>query len=69
MNAAERVVADLFAHYLAHPEDLPADWGDEIEAVDAPGRARRIADFIAGMTDRFALVEHARHFDSTPELV
>jgi dGTPase len=29
---------------------------------------RRIADFIAGMTDRFALAEHARLFDSTPEL-
>jgi dGTPase len=31
-------------------------------------RARRIADFIAGMTDRYALIEHARLFDSTPEL-
>ena len=31
-------------------------------------RARRIADFIAGMTDRYALGEHARLFDSTPEL-
>jgi dGTPase len=31
-------------------------------------RARHIADFIAGMTDRYALAEHARLFDSTPEL-
>jgi dGTPase len=29
---------------------------------------RRIADFIAGMTDRYALVEHRRLFDATPEL-
>jgi dGTPase len=34
----------------------------------ASTRARQIADFIAGMTDRFALTEHARLFDSTPEL-
>jgi dGTPase len=35
---------------------------------DDAARARQIADFIAGMTDRFALMEHARLFDSTPEL-
>jgi dGTPase len=39
-----------------------------VEAGDAPERLRRIADFIAGMTDRYALMEHARLFDSTPEL-
>ena len=38
------------------------------ETDDEPARARRIADFIAGMTDRYALAEHARLFDSTPEL-
>ena len=38
------------------------------EELEPAARARRIADFIAGMTDRFALVEHARLFDSTPEL-
>ncbi len=35
---------------------------------DEVARARHIADFIAGMTDRYALAEHARLFDSTPEL-
>ena len=39
-----------------------------LAACDDAGRARRIADFIAGMTDRYALAEHARLFDSTPEL-
>ena len=33
-----------------------------------PHRARRIADDIAGMTDRYALQEHARYFEQTPEL-
>jgi dGTPase len=37
-------------------------------AVDEAQRLRRTADFIAGMTDRYALIEHGRLFDSTPEL-
>ena len=69
MEAAQRVVADLFAHYFAHPEKMSADWAQGLDCLDERGRARRIADFIAGMTDRYALIEHARHFDSTPELV
>jgi len=63
MEEAEGVVRDLFAHYLARPVDLPAEWRS------APAEhARRVADFIAGMTDRYALLEHSRYFDSTPEL-
>jgi len=69
MEAAQRVVADLFGHYFTHPEKMPADWAQGLDCLDERGRARRIADFIAGMTDRYALIEHARHFDSTPELV
>ena len=69
MEAAQRVVADLFAHYFAHPEKMSADWAQGLDYLDERARARRIADFIAGMTDRYALIEHARHFDSTPELV
>ena len=43
-----------------------APWRDD--PADEPMRARQIADFIAGMTDRYALSEHSRLFDSTPEL-
>jgi dGTPase len=68
MTEAEGVVCDLFAHYAAKPEDMPAEWAHEAEACDEEGRMRRIADFIAGMTDRYALIEHARFFDTTPEL-
>jgi len=68
MRAAEGIVTDLFWHFMAAPADMPAEWAHDIGgARDA--RARRVADFIAGMTDRYALIEHARHFDSTPELV
>jgi dGTPase len=68
MRDAEQVVRDLFERYRESPGDLPAEWiegtGEEMEGV----RDRRIGDFIAGMTDRFALIEHHRLFDSTPDL-
>jgi dGTPase len=68
MQAAEGIVADLFRHFMAIPADMPAEWAHDIGA-GRDARARRVADFIAGMTDRYALIEHARHFDSTAELV
>ncbi|HZP75223.1 MAG TPA: deoxyguanosinetriphosphate triphosphohydrolase [Pseudolabrys sp.] len=68
MDAAEGVVRELFAHYFANPQDLPVEWAQALGHEDAHGRARHIADFIAGMTDGYALKEHARFFDSTPDL-
>jgi dGTPase len=68
MNDAEAVVDDLFGKFAGEPDAMPAEWAHGLESADAAGQARRIADFIAGMTDRYALIEHARHFDSTPEL-
>jgi dGTPase len=68
MDQAAGVVRDLFARYSAEPGDLPAEWQEGFAELGDAARARRIADFIAGMTDRYALVEHARLFDSTPEL-
>ncbi len=64
MSDAQAVVTDLFARYICAPDDLPL----RDAPAEAPMRARQIADFIAGMTDRYALSEHARLFDSTPEL-
>jgi dGTPase len=63
MGDAQTVVADLFARYMRSPGDLP--WRNKPAGAPAP---REVADFIAGMTDRYALSEHARLFDSTPEL-
>ena len=68
MSEAEAVVCDLFARYAAVPADMPAEWTHGIGAADEPARLRHIADFVAGMTDRYALIEHARLFASTPEL-
>lgn len=68
MGDAERVVSDLFAHYRNVPSDLPAEWlpagGHEPEG----DFARRVCNYIAGMTDLYALTEHRRIFDSTPDL-
>ena len=68
MDQAAGVVRDLFARYSTHSGDLPAEWQEGLTGLDAAARARHVADFIAGMTDRYALAEHARLFDSTPEL-
>ena len=68
MGDAEGLVCALFARYLDRPDDMPAEWAQVVDGGDAAARSRHIADFIAGMTDRYALVEHARLFDSTPEL-
>ena len=68
MDEAAGVVRDLFARYSAHPGDLPEEWQQGLAGLDDAARARSIADFIAGMTDRYALAEHSRLFDSTPEL-
>jgi len=68
MDQAAGVVRDLFARYSAHPAELPAEWQEGLGGLDAAARARRIADFIAGITDRYALAEHGRLFDLTPEL-
>jgi dGTPase len=68
MGDAERLLCALFARYLEQPDDMPAEWAEIVDRGDAAARSRHIADFIAGMTDRYALTEHARLFDSTPEL-
>jgi dGTPase len=67
MDDAEGVVRDLFGHYSATSADLPGEWREGIGANDSD-YARRIADYIAGMTDRYALIEHAKYFKETPEL-
>ena len=68
MQEAEGVISDLFARYLAMPQDLPVEWVPQGVKGEDVGRLRRIGDFIAGMTDRYALVEHARLFEVTPDL-
>ncbi len=56
-----KVVEDLFPIYLGDPKQMPARWHADIEeAEDETALARIVSDYIAGMTDRFALQDHAR---------
>jgi dGTPase len=56
MDHARRVVRELFDAYLADPARLPPEHRERVGTLGA----RAVADYIAGMTDRFALREHAR---------
>ena len=64
---AKRIVAELFEAYMEAPHEMQAGFTARVEAITAPEvlcadviRARVVADYIAGMTDRFAVREHAR---------
>jgi dGTPase len=68
MDQAEEVVRRLFRRFMEAPGDLPPEWLAGRKPDDGAGLALQIADYIAGMTDRFAMTEHARLFGQTPEL-
>jgi dGTPase len=63
---AERIVTGLFGFYMEHPDCLPADWSAQLavagDGVPEKRKARLIADYIAGMTDRYAVTEYQRAF-------
>jgi dGTPase len=61
-RTARQVVRELFAVLLEQPDCLPPDWQARVGAPGAARTAEAIADYIAGMTDRFALDEHERLF-------
>src|SRR5712691_12733271 len=62
-SKARRVVRELFQLFLAEPECLPSEWR-ALSGNKTPETARIVADYLAGMTDRFALDEHRRLFDT-----
>jgi dGTPase len=68
MGEAEGVVRRLYGQYVSNATDLPRDWLIGLDPANAEGRVLRIADYIAGMTDRYAIVEYMRLFGDAPEL-
>jgi dGTPase len=68
MGDAEAIVEALFTRYLADPATMPQAWQAAAQEAGDRKRARTIGDFVAGMTDRYAIAEHGRLFDATPEL-
>lgn len=65
---ADQVVRDLFDRFTAEPDTIPQDWRVGLDLGDGAKVARHVGDYIAGMTDRFALLEHRRLFKTTPSL-
>ncbi|RUU96079.1 deoxyguanosinetriphosphate triphosphohydrolase [Mesorhizobium sp. M6A.T.Cr.TU.017.01.1.1] len=65
---AEQIVKELFEVYFADPRAMPDGWREGLDRADDRIKARSVADFLAGMTDTYALKEHRRLFDHTPEL-
>jgi dGTPase len=69
VDGAESIVRDLFGRYMGDVAEMPASWREAAEqGAGEHERAAVVADFVAGMTDRFAIREHRRLFDATPEL-
>ncbi|MGE4351308.1 MAG: deoxyguanosinetriphosphate triphosphohydrolase [Bdellovibrionales bacterium] len=63
---SERIVKEMFDFLMDHPNCMPNDWYDRVKGREAEDsfKARIIADYVAGMTDRFALLEHRRIFST-----
>jgi len=57
---ASDVVSDLFLILLTHPAQLPLEWQEQIKGKNKKQKAQVVADYIAGMTDRFAYEEHEK---------
>ena len=67
-EAGMRIVAELFQHYRAAPSSMPPEWRP---GADTPphGAARRVADFIAGMTDRYAIDQYREHIPEAEQVL
>jgi dGTPase len=62
VNKAKRVVKDLFVHFMKSPADMPEEWRRLAEKRDEASVGRVVADYIAGMTDNYALKCHDMYF-------
>ncbi len=62
-SKARRVVRDLFQLLVTEPECLPSEWRVQADGPSSVATATLVADYIAGMTDRYALDEHRKLFD------
>ena len=71
-NNAQQIIRNLYTAYFKGEAQMPNDWGLDwshtFHRLDEQKRARLVSDFLAGMTDKFAISEHQRLFDLTPDL-
>jgi len=62
-SKAKRVVTDLFNLFISEPQCLPGEWYNQTDTASSVKTAKVVADYIAGMTDRYAFLEHKRLFE------
>jgi len=67
-QGADQIVRELFDAYFADPRQMPEGWREGLDRAEDRVKARHVADFLAGMTDTYAIKEHRRLFDRTPDL-
>ena len=60
-KSAGKIVRGLFELFMRRPEALPAEWAEAAKGLDEPALARLIADYVACMTDRYALTQADKH--------
>jgi dGTPase len=65
-SQARRILAEMFQLFMSEPDVMPEEWFARLQDLDEAGRARMICDYMAGMTDRFAIEEHRRLFQIEP---
>jgi dGTPase len=66
---AAKIVADLFQAYMNDPRQMQSHyWVDHIAGLADAAKARHVGDYLAGMTDTYAISAHKRLFDQTPDL-
>ncbi len=61
-SQARRILAEMFQLFMAEPEVMPDEWRERASTEDEHRRARAVCDYIAGMTDRYAIEEHRKLF-------
>ncbi|RZJ97438.1 MAG: deoxyguanosinetriphosphate triphosphohydrolase [Brevundimonas sp.] len=61
-SQARRILAEMFQLFMAEPETMPPEWSKPAQDGDESKRARVVCDYIAGMTDRYAIEEHKKLF-------
>ena len=64
MTEAQRILRELYDHFAEYPAEMKLEPGREVEIADPIARQRAVGDFVAGMTDMFALKRHAALFEA-----
>ena len=68
-EGAAQIVNDLYHAFMANPLEMRSPyWFDHMQDMPEATKARHIGDYLAGMTDTFAISAHNRLFDQTPDL-